>query len=234
MTEKKIVLAIDTSSSLCSIAFVEGGKDGRLLGSLSITGLAHSRRLLQSVESLMKELALDWQELGGIAVALGPGSFTGLRIGIATAKGLATAAGLAVVGASSLRIAASSVAMAPEQKICAVLDARKKEVYAGCYLFSEGELLAQGEKMVLPPEELAARLTDDYLLVGDGAMLYRDVFIEAIGDPVRFAPAWNNQVSAVVLGFLGAELLDNGKTVDIASFAPCYVRKSDAELNLKP
>ncbi len=107
------LLAIDTSSANCAVAFIEGGTCGRILGSLSLTGLTHSRRLLQSVQCLMGELELDWKMLDGIAVALGPGSFTGLRIGIATAKGLATAAGLPIVGVSSLRLAASGVAINP-------------------------------------------------------------------------------------------------------------------------
>ncbi len=226
------LLAIDTSSANCAVAFIEGGTCGRILGSLSLVGLTHSRRLLQSVQRLMDELSLDWKMLDGIAVALGPGSFTGLRIGIATAKGLATAAGLPIVGVSSLRLAVSGVAISPGQKICAVLDARKKEVYAGCYIFSGEQLIAEGEKMVLAPAELATQLTDDFLLAGDGAILYRDVFTRIIGKKVRFAPLWNNQPNAAVLGFLGAELLLEGKTLDISSFTPCYIRKSDAELNL--
>ncbi len=229
---KPKLLAIDTSSASCAAAFIEGGSKGRILGSLLIGGLTHSRRLLQSVDSLMKGLELDWTMLDGIAVALGPGSFTGLRIGVATAKGLATAAGLPVVGCSSLRIAASSVAIAPGEKICAVLDARKKEVYAGCYRFSGSELVAEGEKMVLAPQELAQQLTDDVLLVGDGAVLYRDIFTDILGEKVRFAPQWSCQPNAAVLGFIAAEQLLSGKTFDICSLAPFYVRKSDAELNL--
>ncbi len=233
MTEKPILLAIDTSTPSCSVAFIQGGASGQILGSLLIGGLTHSRRLLQSVESLMDSLALDWQALAGIAVSLGPGSFTGLRIGLATAKGLAMAADLPLAGCSSLRILAAGVALMPGEKICAVLDARKKEVYAGRYLFTGKELVAEGEKMVLAPQELAAQLPADILLVGDGAALYRPLFTEIAGSRVRFAPLWNNQPQAAVLGFLAAEQLRCGRILDICSLSPCYIRKSDAELNLK-
>lgn len=233
MALQPVILALDTSTPSCSVALTKGcTEDGQILGSLCLGGMTHSRRLLQSVDILMDGLGICWQDLSGIAVSLGPGSFTGLRIGMATAKGLAMAANLPLVGCSTLRCLAASLLVGNGQRVCSVLDARKKEVYAACYHRNGSELVEEGGKRVLAPSVLARELTDNFLLVGDGAALYRALFVDVLGERVRFAPTWCHQPSAQILGFLAASKFLAGDFLDIGSVSPCYVRRSDAELNL--
>ncbi len=228
------ILSFDTATPFCTVALTEGTiRQGQVLASLTFRGLTHSRRLLSSVDRLMQGLELGWADLDGVAVGFGPGSFTGLRIGMATARGLTFSAGLPLLGCSTLElVAAGAGAHLPGERICAVLDARKKEVYAQCFELEDGRIHRCEEPVVLSPLELVSHLAGPVLFVGDGAVLYRELLIRELGERARFAPAWCNHPAAEVLGFLGAEQLEAGEKVAGADNAPLYIRKSDAELNL--
>ncbi|MBM9518810.1 tRNA (adenosine(37)-N6)-threonylcarbamoyltransferase complex dimerization subunit type 1 TsaB [Desulforhopalus vacuolatus] len=228
------ILSFDTATPFCTVAITEGTiRQGQVLASLTFRGITHSRRLLASVDMLMRGLELGWSDLAGVAVGFGPGSFTGLRIGMATARGLTFSAGLPLLGCSTLElVAAGAGEHFPGERICAVLDARKKEVYAQCFQLEEGRITRREEPMVLPPLELASCLAGSVLFAGDGAVLYHEILKKELGERARFAPAWCNHPAADVLGFLGAEQLEAGEKVAGADGAPLYIRKSDAELNL--
>jgi tRNA threonylcarbamoyladenosine biosynthesis protein TsaB len=205
---------------------------GEVVATLSLTGtVTHSRRLLSAIDWIMTESGVNWQDIAGIAVSLGPGSFTGLRIGMATAKGLATAADKVLLGASTLdSLAAKCVT---NRLVCSVLDARKKEVYAAFYRCNHGGLTERvGEPVVLAPEKLASSIDEPVLLIGNGARIYRDVWLKALLEKAQFAPAGLHEPSATSLGFLAGELLERGQVLDLAEGTPLYVRSSDAELNL--
>ncbi len=227
------VLALDTATPCSSVAITAGTRyDGEVLASLGLTGkVTHSRRLLSAIDWLMKESAISWPDIGGIAVGLGPGSFTGLRIGMATAKGLAAAAGKVLLGVSTLDSLAARCGSAG--LICAVLDARKKEVYAAFYRCNRyGFTERIGEPAVIAPARLAAAIDEPVLLVGDGARVYGEVFREFLRDKARFVPAALHEPSAASLGLLAGEMLERGELLDLAEGVPVYVRSSDAELNL--
>jgi tRNA threonylcarbamoyladenosine biosynthesis protein TsaB len=228
------ILSFDTATPFCTVAITEGTcRQGQVLASLTFRGLTHSRRLLASVDRLMQELELGWGDLDGVAVGFGPGSFTGLRIGMATARGLTFSAGLPLLGCSTLElVAAGAGEHLPGERICAVLDARKKEVYAQCFELEDGRIHRREEPVVLPPSELVSHLAGPVFFVGDGAVLYHELLSSELGERARFAPAWCNHPAAEVLGFLGAEQLEAGEKVVGAERAPLYIRKSDAELNL--
>ena len=125
---QSLILAIDTATPCSSVSLTAGTrKNGRVLASLSLAGnVTHSRRLIAAIDLLMKKAEVDWSGIDGIAVSLGPGSFTGLRIGMATAKGLAVAADKPLLGVSTLDGLASKCN--GSKLICAILDARKNEV----------------------------------------------------------------------------------------------------------
>jgi tRNA threonylcarbamoyladenosine biosynthesis protein TsaB len=179
----------------------------------------------------MQETGVDWSRIEVIAVSLGPGSFTGLRIGMATAKGLAFAAGKPLVGVPTLDGLASKCA--PAADICAVLDARKKEVYARFYRTDgAGLTVATGVPAVLSPEKLAECLPDSVVLVGDGVRAYGHLWRQLSGKKVQFAPAQMHEPAASSLGLLGRELFEQGEILNVAEAVPLYVRASDAELNL--
>ena len=227
------ILSIDTSTRSCSVALTFGGlSDGNVVASLLLNNsVTHSRRLLSAIDSLLKTTETDWKEIAGIAIGLGPGSFTGLRIGMATAKGLAIAAKLPLLGIASLDGVASSCATG--KLVCSVLDARKKEVYAAFYRQgAEGKMHRQKDIVAISPALLAEQIVEPTLFIGDAVPLYRDVWSDKIGENAFFAPAHLNITNAANLGLLADELLKSNTYLNIGEASPLYVRASDAELSL--
>ena len=230
---KSLVLSIDTATPCSSVALTRGTRsNGEVLASLSLSSMkTHSRRLLALIDYIMQETEIDWSSIEAIAVSLGPGSFTGLRIGMATAKGLAFAADKPMVGISTLDGLASKCA--PASSICSVLDARKKEVYAAFYRTdNEGLTAPTGMPMVIAPEKLVEYLPDSVVMVGDGVNVYGDIWRSFLENRVLFAPAHLHEPTASSLGFIGKEKLETGEILSVADAAPLYIRSSDAELNL--
>ena len=231
--ETPLILSLDTSTPCSSLALTVGTRNfGQVVASLSLTGkVTHSRRLLSAIDWIMQESAVGWSEIHGVAVSLGPGSFTGLRIGMATAKGLAAAAGKVLLGVSTLdSLAAKCVT---SRLICSLLDARKKEVYAAFFrCTARGFTERISEPVVCTPESLAAAIDEPVLLVGDGARVYADVFLATLREKCMIAPASLHAPSAASLGLLAGELFEKGKVLDLAECVPMYIRSSDAELNL--
>ncbi|GAB6193461.1 tRNA (adenosine(37)-N6)-threonylcarbamoyltransferase complex dimerization subunit type 1 TsaB [Desulfocastanea catecholica] len=227
------ILSIDTATPCSAVALTCGSrKEGRVVASLSLTGtVTHSRRLLTAIDYIMKKAEVDWPSITGIGVSLGPGSFTGLRIGMATAKGLAAAAGKVLLGVSTLdSLAAKCVT---SRLICTVLDARKKEVYGAFYRCNaEGFSQRVSDMTVVAPEKLVAAVSEPLFMVGDGAMVYGEVFRNLLGKAVIFAPSQLHEPSASSLGMLAGEMLEAGEQLDLAEAVPHYIRSSDAELNL--
>lgn len=231
--QESLILSIDTATPCSSVALTEGTrKNGRVLASLSLSSkITHSRRLLALIDFLMKETEVRWDSIEAVAVSLGPGSFTGLRIGMATAKGLTFGADKPMIGVSTLDGLASKCA--PSPWICSVLDARKNEVYAAFYSTgADGLTVSDGVPMVISPKKLAEHITDPVVMVGDGVNVYGDVWKNILEGRVLFAPAHLHQPSAASLGFIGKEKLLSGQILTVEEAVPIYVRSSDAELNL--
>lgn len=227
MTEKT-VLAIDTSTPAGSVAITRGEQ---LLGELFLKGNGtHTDHLLSSIQLLFEKVSLGIEDLDAMAVVLGPGSFTGLRVGIATAKGLALAAEIPVIGVSSLRALAFQASFA-RYPVCALLDARKNEVYAGFFHWENGAPEALGAEEVLPPERLLERLEGDTLFVGNGASAYRTLIVRHLGQHAHFAPALWDFPRASCAAILALESLRSGQTVPLAGLSPCYIRLSEAEIS---
>jgi len=231
--DAQYILAMDTATSCCTVALTHGTRQrGRVLAELSLSGkVTHSRRLLLNIDRLLKDTGLDWDQVSAVAIGLGPGSFTGLRIGMATAKGLAAAAAKHLIGISTLDMLAAQCF--GSLLIGSVLDARKKEVYAAFYRCDTDGLSQRiSEPVVTAPGLLAQEIKEDVLLVGDGILLYHDIFAAALGPRLAVAPSPLHEPSAAVLGLLAGEKLQRGAMLDVNSASPLYVRASDAELNL--
>jgi len=227
-----LILAIETATGCGSIALTRGDvQAGRLLGECTVQPeVSHSRRLLGSVRWLLDAAGVTWSALDGIGISLGPGSFTGLRIGMAAAKGLAMATGLPLVGVGTLDGIALSCT-ASRERFCCLLDARKQEVYAAFYNPSErGVAVATGPPVAVRPERLLASLERPVLMAGPGVAVYGDLFRH--NPLVRTLPAALAQPRAAHIGFLAAERLEQGRTLDPVTAAPLYVRASEAEVNL--
>ncbi len=228
-----LILSLDTSTKCSSVSLTQGTlSNGEVLASLSLNSdITHSRRLIKSVEILFAETNTKWSDIGAVAVGLGPGSFTGLRIGMATAKGFASAAGIKLLGVSTLDgLAAMCVT---KKKICAVMDARKKQVYTAYYQHDkEGRLDRLGDIRVIAPELLAEEITEPVLMVGDGIAGYGDLWKESVGGYLNFAPLPLHSPAGAAIGLLCGERYQQQEFLDIISAAPVYVRASDAELSL--
>lgn len=228
------ILAVDTATSCSTVALTTGTRtNGRVLGSVSLSSnVTHSRRLLGAIDRLLTETGCDKNEISGYAIGLGPGSFTGLRIGMATVKGLAAAADKPLYGVSTLDILAANCY--DTRQICAVLDARKKEVYAAFYRTGVNRPpTAVTEIAAYSPEQLADAITEPTLMVGDGLTVYGKLWQERLGAMICIAPSQLWAPAAAALGLIAGELAERGESLEIASAVPMYVRASDAELNLQ-
>ena len=221
------ILALESSAKAASAAL---GEDGRLLAlSVQNNGLTHSRTLLAMAEDLLKNTDCTPADLDGIAVAAGPGSFTGVRIGVAAAKGLAWGAEKPLCGVSTLAAMAWQLADREGAVLCPVMDARRSQVYNALFEAREGRPVRLTPDRAVSAGELASELREkigekSVFLVGDGALMCYNIFLEA-GLPVRLPPepllwqtAWGVLREAQSGPFLPPEELE-----------PVYLRPSQAE-----
>jgi tRNA threonylcarbamoyladenosine biosynthesis protein TsaB len=223
-----VILALETATMCGSIAIVA---EGQCLAEFSLqTKETHSRRLLAGVDWIFGEASLGWPDIDAIAVSLGPGSFTGLRIALSTAKGLALASGKKMLGVGTLDGLAAQM-FGARQLICPVLDARKNEIYCGLYRCNEqGILQRQGDYLVLKPEELCERVKEPVILLGDGTTTYGDVFVEHLGNLVTMAPMASYFPRASTIGLLAVDKWQSKEFLNPAAAEPIYIRPSEAEL----
>jgi len=232
-SDAPLILAFDTATRSCSVALTRGDTtDGSVLASLTLAlEITHSRRLLGSIDWLLREAEVTIDDVAAVAFGLGPGSFTGLRIGMATAKGLCHGAGKPLIGISSLD--AIGCGVESDELICVVLDARKQEVYSGFYRRGEDGMVKRCSKYAVGrPETVARATTGPVVMAGDGVAAYEPVWQELLGGRMREAMACNRYPSAAMLGLLASASLSSGDVLDLDLATPLYVRSSDAELSL--
>ena len=222
------ILALESSATACSAAL--WGEDGLIAQNFQNSGLTHSRTLLPMARDLLKNCGTSLEEVDVIAVAAGPGSFTGLRIGVATAKGLSWGADKACAACSTLESMAWNLAHTGLD-ICAVMDARRNQVYNARFSSANGKLTRLFPDRAISLEHLAAELKisgKTQLLVGDGAVLCYTT-LKGMGLDVRLAPPHLQFQSAWGVARCGLELARQGLLTDAAGLAPNYHRLSQAE-----
>jgi len=221
------ILAIETATLTGSVALVE---DDQLLGEITLElPRKHSERMVPSIEFLLEQHKLKPQELDGLAVDIGPGSFTGLRVGLATMKGLAFSLKKPLVGVDSLEILVQNFSSA-SGLLVPVLDARKGQIFAALFRGQgQGRPERIGEDWVLDPEELAKKISEPVLLFGEGARVYQKVLAASLGERAGFAPTGQDQPRAYHLARLARPLLLAGEGRDPDRWLPNYLRLSDAE-----
>lgn len=222
------VLGIETSGDLASVAVV--GEEGLVAEVRFRHRLLLSRDLLPRTEQVLAMAGIETADLEGVAVSVGPGSFTGLRIGVTAAKSLAYALRIPATGVSTLEALAAETPPVPETLICAAISGSKKDLFAGMYEWVEGDLKACGEEALLTPDLLAERLAHHRahtLLVGvPGA--HAAMLRARLGDRIVL-PHSEHLPAAATVATLGRRALLAGRTTDPHDLSPRYLRLSTPE-----
>jgi tRNA threonylcarbamoyladenosine biosynthesis protein TsaB len=222
------VLGVETSTLVGSVAVAS--EEG-LIGEYTLNvGLTHTERLLPAIDQLLQGLAIPFSDIDALAISLGPGSFTGLRIGISTIKGLSFASEKPVVGIPTLDALAHHI-QGSESLICPMLDARKKEVFAALYRRNRADGLQKlTAYLATAPDKLLRDLDEEVVFLGDGSRVYRSLIEASLGSRAAFAPPHLNHPRAATVAFLGMEELKKGNATSLDTLTPIYVRPSEAEL----
>jgi tRNA threonylcarbamoyladenosine biosynthesis protein TsaB len=223
------ILGIDTSTSCGSLGIIDD--DAVVAEYALLRDETHSTRLVPAIQALLKEARLDLDEIDGIAVSLGPGSFTGLRVGLSAVKGLALAAEKPVVGVPTLDALAANLPFTP-YLICPLLDARKGEVYTALYKDGEGGQVEQlTPYQVLSPLDLLEKIPlQETIFLGDGVEAYRELIMERLSAKALFAPPHLRFLRGSSVAEIGLQRFKKGEKDDTSSLVPIYVRPSDAEI----
>jgi tRNA threonylcarbamoyladenosine biosynthesis protein TsaB len=223
------LLAVDTSTRACSVAVVD---QDRLACEITTgpTG-THSTHLMSLIRMALTVAEMELQGLDGLAVCVGPGSFTGLRIGVSTVKGLAFATAKPVAGVSSLESLAQPCLPWPHL-ICAMLDARQDEVYAARYRARDGCLEREGREAVLSLEDALNGIHEACLFVGDGARRYRGPIGSKLGPQALFPAPSQDIIRASTVAALAQRQFAGKEIEDLDHLVPRYLRQSEAELKI--
>ena len=222
------ILALETSAKSVSCAVVEDGAP--LASAYQCTGLTHSRTLLPMVDAMLKNADLTIDDMDAIAIAAGPGSFTGLRIGIAAVKGLAWAADKPCLGISTLEAMAENIAHL-SGLVVGAMDARRAQVYNAIFEAAAGELRRLTEDRAISIEELyadLAKIDKKIILVGDGAALCYTTLSERLPG-LCLMPEHLRQQRASGVALAAWAMYQRGECADAAALRPNYIRLSQAE-----
>lgn len=221
------ILAIDTTTGSGSIALLE---DQELVAeSNAEIATTHSTRLLRATDDLLHLVRMKIEEIEGYAVAAGPGSFTGIRIGMSTVKALAFASGRPVAPVSSLKALALKLADSPARLLCPLLDAKKGEIFAALFEWAPPELKEVVPQGAYLPDRFFSLLPPHRIVhfIGNGVPVYRKKIFAYLRDKARFSG--RSLFIGREVGILGFEILRRGRGVRAEDLAPLYFRKSQAE-----
>jgi tRNA threonylcarbamoyladenosine biosynthesis protein TsaB len=221
------ILGIETATRTGGVAIVS--EDGVLAEYTLNIEVTHSERLMSTVDRVFKDTGLRMASIDGFGVSIGPGSFTGLRIGLSTVKGLAFTTGKPVAAVPTLKALAWNTPHA-RYPVCPLLDARKKEVYAALYRYDGGELVQDIPETVLPLAELAERVAGEVLFTGEGARLFAGDIERLFAGRAHFAPRSATVPSAASIAEIALDMISVGRQTGPDSLSPMYIRRPEAEL----
>jgi tRNA threonylcarbamoyladenosine biosynthesis protein TsaB len=221
------ILALDTSTMAGGVALMQSG---RVLCDLRIdVPVSHAPRLLTLIHRALSLASIPLKSIDLFAASQGPGSFTGLRIGLATLLGLGHALQREVVGIDTLEAVALK-AWGTSYPICSLLDARKGEVFGAIFRNTATGPCRLTPNLVMPPEAFCANITEPTILLGTGVEVYRGLWQRHLGDLAIFAPPWLSMPCSVEVGALAFTQATNGHGGPRAALTPSYVRPSEAEI----
>ena len=223
------ILALDTATQNCGAALID---DDLVLAEISrFNRRSHSRHVIDIIDSVCGLTNLEIKDVDGFAVTIGPGSFTGLRIGVSTVKALAYTLKKPVAGVSSLDALAWQCAQ-NAYLICPLLDARKKEVYFSRYRLKNDELIKVNAEMLAAPREAVRDIDEPCVFVGNAARMYRETILAELGQMANFAVWGQHAIRASTIAFLSLAGFREGKTMDPGLLIPRYIRRPDAVVSV--
>lgn len=233
------ILALDSSGLVASVAVVDSSESGEeLIAEYTVNyKKTHSQTLLPMLDEVSKMIELDLSTVDAIAVAAGPGSFTGLRIGSATAKGLGLALNKPLIHIPTLEGLAYNLCGSSDV-VCPIMDARRGQVYTGIYRFEDDKLIVLENQMAISIEELGEKLKkydNKIVFLGDGVPVFKERLTDEImkDREIAFAPANVNRQRAASVGALAIRYYEAGKIETAAEHQPDYLRVSQAERERK-
>ncbi len=229
------ILALETSTMLGGVAVLDDASG--LIAEVRLNvKVTHSERLMLEIEHIMKQSGLELSGIDAFAVSIGPGSFTGLRIGLSTAKGFSYATGKSLVAVPTLEALAWSIPFC-RYPVCTLFDARKKEVYAALFQWgNNGFARLIDETSVNITRLLEAikdRVGEKVLFAGEGAVLYKDDIVDAMGEDALFSPPEKTVPSPATVASIGMQKALRGEFSDPVGLVPLYIRRSEAEIKWK-
>lgn len=223
------ILAMDTSTNVATAAILE---DYIIIGEYSCNkGKTHSQSLMPMIEALLKKTGLKADEMDAFAASVGPGSFTGLRIGVTTVKAMAFAAQKPVISVYTLDALACNLPLS-KAIICPVIDARNNQVFTALYKFAGEKQERLTDYLAIHINELAdiiAKMDGEVVFLGDACRMHRDFFMEKLGTRAAIAPPNAASARAASVAVLARELFLEGKLESSYDMVPFYLRKSQAE-----
>lgn len=227
------ILALDSSGLVASVAVAE---DDHLIGEYTVNyKKTHSQTLLPMLDEVAKMIDLDLGTVDAIAIAKGPGSFTGLRIGSATAKGLGLALGKPIVEIPTVDGLAYNL-WGAKDLVCPLMDARRNQTYTGLYAFEDGSMKVLEPQCAVDIAQIVEKINElqrAVVFLGDGVPVFCEYIREHVQVPYTFAPAHLNKQRAGAVAALAFRYVENGQTVSAGAHQPDYLRLSQAERERK-
>lgn len=232
------ILAIETSTLLGGIAILSG--ESGLIAEVKLNVKStHSERLMTETAHVLEQASLSIGDIDAFAVSIGPGSFTGLRIGVSTVKGFSYATGTPIVSVPTLEAMALNFPFS-RHPVCTLVDARKKEVYAAVFRWEgEGvsrvleEMPVKVERLLTYVEREEVLTGEKILFTGEGALLYRDTIISRMAERAIFPPPDKMVPSPANVAYIGLQKAVRGEFSEPVSLVPFYIRKSEAEIKIQ-
>ena len=224
------LLAIETSTMLGGVAIMD---DYTLIAESRMNvKITHSERIMSMIDHALMRSGLNINDIDFFGVSIGPGSFTGLRVGLSTIKGLVYATGKKLVSVSTLEAFAWNVHFSSHQ-VCPLLDARKKEVYAGIFRWADEGFIRVTKEMVIRIENLLSEINCPTIFLGEGAIIYKESIENKLGNIAFFAHPQKMVPSPSNVAYLCMRKAKKGEFSDPVSLVPFYLRRSEAEMKSK-
>jgi tRNA threonylcarbamoyladenosine biosynthesis protein TsaB len=224
------ILGIDTATPFLALGIVE---DERVLAELRFNaGQTHAQILIPSIDRVLNDASLKLEELDGIAISIGPGSFTGLRIGLATAKGLCFASEKPLISVPTLD-GLVYFQRSPSYPLVPILDAKKNEVYSAVYDSRDDRITRVSDYWVTSIEKLVAKIPQEVIFLGLGLEVFKENLKKLLGEKAHFLEGERNLPSGTAIAFLGLEKLKLSEFEDLDKVEPLYLRSSEQELKFK-